>query len=362
MIVGATLQCSASSLPHFIVGRIITGIGNGLNTSTVPVWQSETSKSHRRGQMVMVEGALITGGICISYWLDFGFSFIDSSISWRFPIAFQIVFALAIVLVVMDLPESPRWLVYKGRDSEAISVLAALSNLPEDNVRIRAEYTAIRESVEESLTASFRELFTMGKHRHFHRVVLGYVNQMFQQSPFLPQPSKSSILTSHSVVSGINLITYYAAQIYEQYIGLTPMVSRVLAAANGTEYFLASWIAVFIIEKVGRRKLMIFGAAGQALSMVILAIMAKLGGTGPGIVAATFLFIFNTFFAVGWLGMTWLYPAEIVPVRIRAQSNALSTSANWIWNFMVVMITPVSFSSIGYQTYVRPRASFFCIL
>ena len=140
------------------------------------------------------------------------------------------------------------------------------------------------------------------------------------------------------------------------------MVSRVLAAANGTEYFLASWIAVFIIEKVGRRKLMIFGAAGQALSMVILAIMAKLGGTGPGIVAATFLFIFNTFFAIGWLGMTWLYPAEIVPVRIRAQSNALSTSANWIWNFMVVMITPVSFSSIGYQTYVRPHVGFFCAL
>jgi MFS family permease len=66
MIAGAILQASAFSLPHFIVGRIITGIGNGLNTSTVPTWQSECSKSHRRGQLVMIEGALITGGICIS--------------------------------------------------------------------------------------------------------------------------------------------------------------------------------------------------------------------------------------------------------------------------------------------------------
>ncbi|KAI4192105.1 MAG: hypothetical protein LQ346_004476 [Caloplaca aetnensis] len=80
--------------------------------------------------------------------------------------------------------------------------------------------------------------------------------------------------------------------------------------------------------------------------------MSYLGGKGPGIVAALFLFVFNTFFAIGWLGMTWLYPAEIVPLRIRAPANAFSTSANWIWNFMVVMITPVSFSSIGYRTYI----------
>ena len=94
-----------------------------------------------------------------------------------------------------------------------------------------------------------------------------------------------------------------------------------------------------------------------------------LGGKGPGIVAALFLFIFNTFFAIGWLGMTWLYPAEIVPLRIRAPANALSTSANWVtleiygkcepyadgskaFNFMVVMITPVAFASIKYQTYI----------
>lgn len=97
-------------------------------------------------------------------------------------------------------------------------------------------------------------------------------------------------------------VTYYAATIYENEIGLSPFVSRILAACNGTEYFLASWIAVFIIEKVGRRKLMLFGAAGMSGSMVILAVMTKIGGTGPGIVAAAFLFIFNTFFAIGWLG------------------------------------------------------------
>ncbi len=67
MVVGAILQCSAFSLAHLIVGRIVTGFGNGMNTSTVPTWASETSRSHKRGKMVMIEGAMITGGICLSY-------------------------------------------------------------------------------------------------------------------------------------------------------------------------------------------------------------------------------------------------------------------------------------------------------
>ncbi|OCK90430.1 sugar transporter STL1 [Cenococcum geophilum 1.58] len=335
MVIGAALQCSAFSLGHFIAGRVITGFGNGLNTSTVPTWQSEISKSHRRGMLVMIEGALITGGICLSYWIDFGFSFLEpSTISWRFPIGFQIFFALPILAFVLELPESPRWLILKGKDDEALHVLAALSDLPSDDPYIHLEFAAIKDTVLEMASSGFRDLFSRGKSRHFHRTVLAYVNQVFQQ------------------ISGINLITYYAAQIYEQYIGLTPFTSRILAAANGTEYFLASWIAVFSIEKFGRRSLMLFGAVGMSLSMAVLAATTSQNGAGAGIVAAAFLFIFNTFFAIGWLGMTWLYPAEIVPLRIRAPANALSTSANWAFNFMVVMITPVAFENIGYQTYI----------
>ncbi|KAI9854736.1 MAG: hypothetical protein M1824_006618 [Vezdaea acicularis] len=337
MIVGAALQASAFQLPHFIVGRLVTGYGNGLNTSTVPTWQSETSRSHRRGQLVMIEGALITGGICLSYWLDFGFSFLEpSEVAWRFPIAFQMVFAILIIVLILELPESPRWLILKGEENEAMDVLSALSNLPAHDPYVTNEFIAIKDTVLEMKQFSFADLFTMDENRHFHRTVLAYVNQVFQQ------------------ISGINLITYYAAVIFQQQIGLSGLNSRILAGANGTEYFIASWIAVFTIEKFGRRSLMLFGAAGMSASMVILAVMTSphLKSTTTGIVAAAFLFIFNTFFAIGWLGMTWLYPAEIVPLRIRAPANALSTSANWAFNFMVVMITPVSFASIGYRTYI----------
>ncbi|KAK0102418.1 hypothetical protein ONS95_006038 [Cadophora gregata] len=340
MIVGAVLQASAFTLAHLIVGRIITGFGNGMNTSTVPTWASETSKSHKRGKMVMVEGAMITGGIALSYWIDFGFSFLEpSSVSWRFPIAFQIVFAVLLLIFIMELPESPRWLILKGNEAEATSVISALADLPADDQLVKVEFTMIKDTVLEMKEHGWADLFTMGPERQFHRVVLGYVNQVFQQ------------------ISGINLITYYAATIYEEYIGLGGTTARILAAANGTEYFLASWIAVYTIERFGRRQLMLFGAAGMSGSMALLAGMNYMsqvnrGGSAPGIISAVMLFVFNTFFAIGWLGMTWLYPAEIVPLKIRAPANGLSTSANWAFNFMVVMITPVSFTSIGYQTYI----------
>lgn len=83
MATGALLQCTAYSLPHFIVGRIVTGVGNGMNTSTVPTWQSESAKAHDRGKMVMIEGMLITGGITLSYWINYGEFETPSSIDPR---------------------------------------------------------------------------------------------------------------------------------------------------------------------------------------------------------------------------------------------------------------------------------------
>jgi MFS family permease len=119
---------------------------------------------------------------------------------------------------------------------------------------------------------------------------------------------------------------------------------KLLAACNGTEYLIAAFLPIYICEKVGRRRLMLVGAAGMSISMAVLAIsnwsLTVQGHSSAGIAQAVFLFVFNTFFAWGWLGMTWLYPAEIVPLRIRAPTNALSTSANWIFNFMGMILVP----------------------
>lgn len=306
-----------------------------MNTATVPTWQSECCKSNRRGQMVMIEGAMITLGITISYWIDFGLQFADPNpVSWRFPLAFQIFFAAIIVGFVLFLPESPRWLVLKNREETAREVLSSLLDDDPQSTIVENELVAIKATVLEMTKGSFSDMFTMDEDRHFHRTMLAYVNQMFQQ------------------ISGINLITYYIPTLLEDQVGLDPIISRLISACNGTEYFLASLISIFVIEKFGRRQLMLFGAAGMSLSMAVLAITSSISGTPAKIACCVFLFVFNSFFGIGWLGMTWLYPAEIVPLKIRAPANALATSSNWIFNFLVVMITPVAFKNIGYQTYI----------
>jgi MFS family permease len=87
-------------------GRTVTGLGNGANTSTIPSWVAETSKAHNRGFLICMEASTVAVGTAIAYWLDFGLSFVDSSVSWRFPTAFQIVFAMILIAGVWVLPES----------------------------------------------------------------------------------------------------------------------------------------------------------------------------------------------------------------------------------------------------------------
>ncbi|ETW84398.1 MFS sugar transporter [Heterobasidion irregulare TC 32-1] len=340
MIIGAILQATSFSYAQMVVARIVTGLGNGLNTSTVPAYHAECSSAVKRGSFIMIEGSLITFGIMLSCWIDFGLFWVNgSSAQWRVPIALQIVFALIMIGAIMFLPESPRWLVKHGHDAEAIAVIAALDNKPFTNHEVQQLYHGIRDALliegqsDIDGEANLSELFTGGLSQNFRRASLGVIVQCFQQ------------------ITGINLITYYATLLFER-LGLDDVKSRIIAACNGTEYFFASLIAIGLIERVGRRKLMLSTAFGQCITMVLLAILGSIDNSASRIISTALLFVFNTFFAIGWLGMTWLYPAEIVGIRIRAPANALSTASNWIFNFMVVMVTGPSFQNINWGTYI----------
>ncbi|KAH9208327.1 general substrate transporter [Leptodontidium sp. 2 PMI_412] len=339
MCIGAAIQCASFSLTQFIVGRIITGVGNGFVTATVPMWQSECAKAERRGAMVMIEGALIIFGLAFSYWLNFAFFFVSGQINWRFPIAFQCVFAGILIAFILELPESPRWLIKKGRIEESKVVFAALDGISVDESFVQAQVDEVLSTLEkeEGTRKSLKLLVSQGPKKHFHRSMLAIWSQAMQQ------------------LSGTNLITYYATSIYENSIGLSPVNARIVAACQNTAYVAVACIAIFTIERVGRRKLLLVGSVGQMSSMAILCgtvWLANRGNTVAGIVASFFIFFFNAFFGLGWLGIPWLYPAEIVSLEIRAPVNGLSTATDWALNFMVVMITPVAFNSIGVYTYV----------
>jgi MFS family permease len=109
MSVGAILQITSYSIPQIIIGRIIAGIGNGLNTATAPPWQAETSKATWRGKLIVIELILNIGGFMLSNWVTYGFSFVPGGVAWRIPLAMQFIFIVILYGTVPWLPESPRY-------------------------------------------------------------------------------------------------------------------------------------------------------------------------------------------------------------------------------------------------------------
>lgn len=329
-----------------IVGRIVAGLGNGLNTSTIPVWHSELMKAKSRGKGLCIELAINIFGVMTAYWVDYGMSYVDNDSQFRFPLGLQCAFAIVTMVGVFFLPESPRWLVAHDRHEEAQHVLWMVEKdaktISEEDRRITARLAEIQHAIQEERAAAsgtdFKALLQNGEQKFFYRTLLGIGGQFMQQ------------------ISGINLITYYAPVIFQQSVGMPHNTALLLAGFNGVAYFLSSLVPICIIDRLGRRKLMLFAVAGQGACMAILAGTVSNGSKAAGLVATVMLFLFNFFFAVGLLAIPWLLPAEYAPLAIRTKAAALATASNWIFTFLVVEITPISIGNIGYRTYI-----YFCI-
>ncbi|KAL2835659.1 sugar transport protein [Aspergillus pseudoustus] len=333
--IGAILEAAAFDLPTFIVGRVICGIGTGLNTATMPVWQAECTKPHQRGPIMAFETSLVPAGVMISYWVDFGFSYAEpSQVAWRFPIAFQLVFALLVMAFIFFLPESPRWLVLKGRRDEAAQVLSALYDVPEEDSAIRENLSAIDAAIEGEVSTDWAAPFREGPTRARTRTLMAVSIQVMSQ------------------FSGTNVVNFYATSIFQNEIGLSPFISRILSGCLGTVSFISAMGSPFLIKNVGRRRVAMVNLGGMGSSMLALAVAGSFKGYGAGIASAVFVFTFIVFFSVGFAQIPWIYPAEITPIATRVQANALSTATNWVGVFIVVMITPIAFNNIGWRTYL----------
>lgn len=144
MSIGAILQITTYSVGQMIAGRIIAGIGNGINTSTAPPWQAETSKAAWRGKLIVIELILNIAGFSLSNWVTFGFSFVPGPVAWRIPLAMQFIFIVILYATVPWLPESPRWLVAKGRFQEAEQILADVEGTEIEDPYVQTELEEIK--------------------------------------------------------------------------------------------------------------------------------------------------------------------------------------------------------------------------
>lgn len=187
--------------------------------------QAETSKSHNRGLLVCIEASMIATGTVIAYWIDFGLSFVTGpqrDVSWRFPIAFQIVFAFGLFAGAFFLPDSPRWLLVNGHEERGLRVVASLNNVPiTDKIAVQ-EADIIKESVRamSAMKAKKSDMFTGGKTQHLRRVTLGAVSQLFQQ------------------IGGCNAVIYFSPVIFEERLGLERNLALILGGVNVIVYAL----------------------------------------------------------------------------------------------------------------------------
>lgn len=151
MIIGVVIQVSATvgykPLAQFVVGRVVTGVGNGFNTSTIPTYQAECSRTSNRGLLICIEGGVIAFGTLISYWIDYGASKGPPDLTWRFPIAFQVVFGIFILIGMLFLPESPRWLCARERYQEGEAVIAALMGKKISHHDVQLQKSIVLDSI-----------------------------------------------------------------------------------------------------------------------------------------------------------------------------------------------------------------------
>ncbi|KAH9880818.1 hypothetical protein IAQ61_001112 [Plenodomus lingam] len=352
MIIGVILQIAikpvgSGATAQFIIGRCITGIGNGINTSTIPTYQAECCKAKNRGKVICIEGSMVAIGTLIAYWIDYGCLYGPDDFSWRFPIAFQVVFAIIVIGMMISLPESPRWLLTHHREEEAATVLAGLNGLPRDDPEVLIQMGVIRDAVSASGGGGkvpSKALLTNGKTQHFRRAILGASSQMMQQ------------------LSGCNAVIYYFPILCQDVLGTDHNLALLLGGVNMIVYAIFATTSWFLIERVGRRKLFIVGTIGQCLSMVLTfaCLIPDTEQAAKG--AAVGLFTYIAFFGATWLPLPWLYPAEVNPLKTRQKANAFSTINNWLWNFFIVMITPVLITGIGWGTYLLFAALNACFI
>ncbi|KAI9150590.1 substrate transporter [Paramyrothecium foliicola] len=337
MIVGAAILGSSYTIAQLIVGRIVTGVGNGMNSSTAPVYLSECAPARHRGALLTLQGTVTILGVVIAYWMDYGTSFYESSFQWRFPLAFQAVFAVFLILQVIGLPETPRWLVQHDRYEEARVVVAALASKDDDDMNVNRTILDIRAGLEEEQKGGpfrFKELFTWGQTQNFRRLLIVISIQLGQQ------------------FTGSNMINYYAPVIFEQNMQVGRSTSLILGGGAQCTYLVGSAIPVLLMDRFGRRTLLMTCSAGLCFCFVMVTILLSIGTKATAYGATAFIFIFQLFLGIGWLPVPWFYPTEITTTRLRTRMQAISSGWNWMAVFAVVKITPIAFDNISWRTFI----------
>lgn len=314
-IVGTLLTVIAPSVFVLIASRIIVGVAIGIASYTAPLYISEIAPPNFRGALVSLNQLTVTVGIFLSYIVDFIFAHLAShDHSWRYMFAAGIIPAAILLVGVLLLPFSPRWLMSKGYESRALETLHKIRG-NEDNAHF--ELRKIKASL----------LFQSGDWKILF-------SKMIQ--PTLLIAGGLAIIQQ---VTGINTILYYAPTIF-QMAGFHQASVAILATAGvGAVFVLATAFALPFIDLWGRRPLLLVGLTTMIVSLLVLSYAFHANTATPLIhtLAVLSIFVYVIGFAISLGPIMWLMIAEIFPLRIRGFGSSVATAINWGSNFLVTV-------------------------
>ncbi|RNJ57131.1 hypothetical protein D7B24_006407 [Verticillium nonalfalfae] len=339
--VGGALQTMANGMPMMMLGRIIAGFGVGALSTIVPVYQSEISPPHNRGKLACIEFSGNIIGYATSVWVDYFCGFIQSDMSWRVPLMMQCVMGALLGFGSLIIVESPRWLLDTDRDEEGIIVIADLYGKGDiHNPKAREEFREIKMNVllqRQEGERSYAEMFR----RYGTRVFIAMSAQGLAQ------------------LNGINVISYYAPYVFES-AGWVGQDAVLMTGINGITYFLSTIPPWYLVDRWGRRPILLSGAILMAVSLSLISYFIYLDVSWTPTCVVIFVMIYNAAFGYSWGPIPWLYPPEILPLSIRSKGASLSTATNWAFNWLVGEMTPILQEWIKWRMYLIH--AFFCVV
>ena len=323
---GNILQTASSTVALLCIGRAISGVGIGMLSAVVPLYQAEASPKWVRGSVVFTYQWAITWGLMIASAICQGTRKVPNSVSYRVPIGLQFLWATGLSLGMFFLPESPRYYVQKNNIEKALQSLSKLRRLPtsdpdliEELVEIKANYDYELSFGKTTVLDCFRN--GGGRHKQVLRMITGIGVQAFQQC------------------SGINFIFYYGTNFF--------------ASAGMSNYYMMSFVTycvntvftipgIILIDTIGRRKLLVGGGVGMSTSNFIIAIVGECVSSSyiSSTICISFSCVFIAFFASSWGGCAWALASDIYGISIRQKAMSITTATNWIMNFIFAYITP----------------------
>jgi sugar porter (SP) family MFS transporter len=300
----------APSWIALLIFRFIGGIGIGGSSVLGPVYIAELAPAKWRGRLVGLFQINIVIGILLAYLSNAIIAtFHLGAIEWRVDLGVAVLPAALFLLLLLSVPHSSRWLITQNRIDEAHFTLRAMGS-PDS----QSEIDAIVESLKEEHGSS--SLFD-GRHNLpiFLAITIGMFNQL----------------------SGINAILYYLPSIFES-AGFNHMSSNVQSAAIGLANLLATLLGISLIDRLGRKTLLLIGAVGCAVCLGFAAVLFKIGGHANLLLPAFIGFI--VFFAISQGAVIWVYLSEVFPTNVRSKGQSLGSSTHWIMNAIITFLMP----------------------